>query len=101
MPDTPCFLSLTPEEQNCIRCLYDELDVSYWRRYRALTRKQRRGVITQSERDELLSLIEQGEEWNVRRLTYLFALAKHYEQNPSDFLDILGLRHHPLSRRSP
>lgn len=99
LPETPLFLTLTVKEQETIRSLYGELSSAYWRRYSALLRKQRSAQLTSEEYTELLALIEKGEDWNVRRLTYLFDLAKHYEQPASEFLDMLELRYHPGARR--
>jgi hypothetical protein len=99
LPETPLFLTLTTQEQKTIRSLYGELPSSYWKRYSALLRKQRCAQLSPEEYIELLALIEKGEDWNVRRLTYLFDLAKHYEQPASDFLDMLELRYHPRARR--
>ena len=99
LPETPLFLTLTTQEQEMIRSLYGELSSSYWKRYNALLRKQRNAQLTSEEYTEFLELIERGEDWNVRRLIYLFNLAKHYEQPASDFLDMLELRYHPGARR--
>ena len=99
LPETPLFLTLTTQEQEIIRSLYGELSSSYWKHYNALLRKQRSAQLTSEEYTEFLELIERGEDWNVRRLTYLFNLAKHYEQPASEFLDMLELRYHPGARR--
>ena len=99
LPETLLFLTLTTQEQEIIRSLYGELSSIYWKRYNALLRKQRLAQLTPEEYTEFLELIEKGEDWNVRRLTYLFDLAKHYEQPASEFLDMLELRYHPGARR--
>jgi hypothetical protein len=93
-------LTPTPEEMQAIHDLYGELGPDYWRRKNALEAKQRAGELSAQEREELFSLIEQGEDWNVRRLEYLFNLAKHYGKPHDYFLDTLGLRHHPLARKA-
>ena len=64
-----------------------------------MLRKQRLAQLTPEEYTEFLELIEKGEDWNVRRLTYLFDLAKLYQQPASEFLDMLELRYHPGARR--
>jgi hypothetical protein len=91
---------LTAGEQQKIAALYDELTPDYWRKRRTLEARQRAGSLAEAEREELLALIEQGEDWNVRRLEYLFALARRYEKPHDYFLEALGLRHHPLAEKA-
>ena len=93
-------LTPTQEEMQQIRELYAELSADYWKRCNTLAEKQKATPLSQAEQDELSQLIEKGEDWNVRRLEYLFALAQHYGKPHDYFLDTLGLRHHPLARRA-
>ena len=92
-------LSPTTEELQAIQNLYAELGPDYWKRRNVLEARQRAGVLSVVECEEIFSLIEQGEDWNVRRLEYLFDLAKRYGKPHDYFLETLGLRHHPLSRK--
>jgi hypothetical protein len=92
-------VALRPEEMNTIQTLYAELSASYWQRRHGLLTRQQMGNLSESEHTELMQLIEQGEEWNVRRLTYFFELAERYGVSHDYFLDALGLRHHPLAER--
>jgi hypothetical protein len=92
-------VTLTQEEQNAIETLYAELPADYWRRRRSLEARQRSGNLSEEEREELFALIDRGEDWNVRRLEYLFALARRYGKPHDHFLDTLGLRHHPLAEK--
>lgn len=96
----PTAVQLTVEEQQAIQRLYAELGPQYWKRRNALEARQRGEVLSEEEREELIQLIEQGEDWNVRRLDYLFGLALRYGKPHDYFLDSLGLRHHPLAMRS-
>ena len=90
----------TQEELQAIQALYAELGSDYWTRRNVLEAKQKTAPLSPEERDELIALIEQGEAWNVRRLSYFFALAQRYGKSQDYFLDTLGLRHHPLARRA-
>jgi hypothetical protein len=85
------------EEMATIQALYAELSPAYWQRRHELETRQRLAPLSEAEHAEFMRLIDQGEEWNVRRLTYLFELAQRYGQSHDYFLDSLGLRHHPLS----
>lgn len=96
----PAPVQPTPEERARIQTLYDELTPAYWKRWGELQTRQREGIVTDAEREELFTLIERGEDWNVRRLTYLFELAKSYGLPHDYFLDSLNLRHHPLAPRA-
>jgi antitoxin component of RelBE/YafQ-DinJ toxin-antitoxin module len=93
-------VALTDEEKKTIEALYAELSPDYWRRRRSLEARQRNEKISEVEREELLALIDQGEDWNVRRLEYLFMLAQRYGKPHDHFLDVLGLRHHPLAEKA-
>jgi hypothetical protein len=85
------------DEMAQIQALYAELSPLYWKRRHELETRQRITPLSETEHKEFMGLIDQGEEWNVRRLTYLFELAQRYGQPCDYFLDSLGLRHHPLS----
>lgn len=98
VPDN--FVELTPEEHQEIERLYAELTPDYWRKRRTLEARQRASSLSESELNELLELIEQGEDWNVRRLEYFFGLARRYGKSHDHFLDALGLRHHPLAQKA-
>ncbi len=94
--------AITPnsEEMQAIQDLYGELGPDYWKRCNALEARQKTAPLSPEERAELIQLIDQGEDWNVRRLSFLFSLAQRYGQPHDYFLDTLGIRHHPLARRA-
>ncbi|WP_395140011.1 hypothetical protein [Armatimonas sp.] len=93
-------VSPTPQEMQAIQDLYAELGPDYWKRRNALEVRQRTTPLNPEEREELIQLIDQGEDWNVRRLSFFFSLAQRYGKPHDYFLDTLGVRHHPLARRT-
>lgn len=94
---TPLSIAPSPLEMQAIQELYDQLPAAYWQRRHELEARQRNAPLVEAEHAELMEMIERAEEWNVRRLTYLFDLARRHNVPHDYFLDSLGIRHHPLS----
>lgn len=87
--------TLTLEEQQTIARLNAELPRTFWSRYNALQEKIHQRTITDEEGRELSTLIEQSEEWNIRRIEAISVMAKKRGIRWTDFMQRFGISHHP------
>jgi hypothetical protein len=86
---------LSAHEQAQLEGINDELPRTFWKRYRTLAAKLEDETLTEDERQELLTLTQQSEAWNVRRLELLEELAQKRGMHFPELMRTLGIRHHP------
>ena len=89
--------TLSPEEQARLDALNEELPLPFWKRYKAFASRSERGVLTEEERIEFLTLLKKTEDWNVRRLEFLEELAQKRGMHFPALMKALGIRHHPYA----
>ncbi|MBC8141692.1 MAG: hypothetical protein H7Y38_09665 [Armatimonadetes bacterium] len=87
---------ITPEEKEIIDALNAQLSRGLWERIYDLQEKARGGA-TEEERGELLKLLEQTEQWNVRRLTEVMKMARKRNMHMTTFMHINKIGHHPVA----
>jgi hypothetical protein len=73
LPDEP---ALDATEAQLLQEIRKTLPEATWDRYKALKQKRDAEALTSDEHVELLRLVREVEEWNVRRLTLAAALAE-------------------------
>ena len=88
--------SLPHDESELIRKINEGLPAETRARYYALIDKRDAETLNPEEYEELLRLTDEAEEWNVRRVEALVALAQLRQMPLTDLMDSLGIR--PLSR---
>ncbi len=83
----------TDEEAKLLECINKnaQLPAAEQRRYERLRRKHERTNLTESEREEYLSLLRQLETRNVKRLEALLALARKRGTTLRGLMKTLGL----------
>jgi hypothetical protein len=86
---------LTSEEQQVIADLNAELSQAFWSRYNALQEKINQRTITDEESQELSTLVEQSEDWNIRRIEAISVMAQKRGMRWTDFMQRLQISHHP------
>jgi hypothetical protein len=86
---------LSAQEQAQLDALNDELSHTFWKRYRTLAAKLEDETLTDDERQEFLTLTQQSEAWNVRRLELLEALAQKRGMHFPELMKALEIQHHP------
>lgn len=91
----PRWARLTADEEEQLRTVNALLPPSFWEELNAL---QRRGdLLLPAERARYVSLWEQAEEWNVRRVDLLESIAQKRGKHFPQLMKALGIRHHPLA----
>nr|WP_309694855.1 hypothetical protein [Armatimonas sp.] len=86
---------LNAQEQARLDALNDELPRTFWKRYKAFAAKLEDETLTEDERREFLTLTQQSEAWNVRRLELLEELAQKRGMHFPQLMQALEIRHHP------
>jgi hypothetical protein len=86
---------LSAQEQTKLDALNDELPRTFWKRYKALAAKFEDETRTEDEQQEFLTLTQQSEAWNVRRIELLEELAQKRGMHFTQLMQALEIRHHP------
>jgi hypothetical protein len=64
---------------------------AFWEQYSALRRRSESGHLSETEREDLMRLIQRREAANVERLKYVVELARRPNTTPRDLWQRLGL----------
>ena len=82
---------LEDRESELLRLLAEGLPESFWVRKAALDEKAAQFSLTELEQQERTSLITHFEQWSVKRLEWVLALAELRKENPHHLMRHLGL----------
>lgn len=83
---------LSPAEARLLEKINQSLSQIQWERYRALVARRQAGSLTPDEQDELISLSDQIEEANVKRIQYVAELAEVQHTTLPALMKKLGLK---------